>query len=342
MLMIQIRFIPKQAIFPLFSLAALFVSLLLMLTIGTASIGFKDAVALLAKGMFNIPISEGIDPAYSAILLDIRWPRLVLAMLAGSGLAVSGACYQAMFNNPLGDPFILGISSGAALGAAIAIIMQHSQYLSLFAFLGGVVTIFTVYGLGRTGPTGLDSNRLLLAGVAFGSLLNALLFALMAINTRQVTEILFWIMGNLTNPVENLPAVAAPVLLGGLVIWVHARDLDIITTGDENAKYLGVDVSRIRIIILLATALVTGTVVSVCGVIGFIGLIVPHLVRKLAGLQHGTLLPLCAIWGAIFLLWADGLTRMVPALAQIPVGIVTAMFGSPFFLYILYLGGRGR
>ncbi|WP_425060049.1 Hemin transport system permease protein HmuU [Sporomusa carbonis] len=334
----------KKMVLTALSLACLSLSMFLMLTVGTAAISLSDMAKTLVEGVVGMKFAEGVNPAYGTILYDIRWPRIALAVVTGSSLAVSGACYQAMFNNPLGDPFILGVSSGAALGAAIAIVVQQSAYVSIFAFAGGVITMFLVYCLGQVGSraSSIDSNRLLLAGVAFGSLLNALLCAIMALNTRQVTEILFWLMGSLANPPETLYPVTLAVVIGLIFIFIHARDLDIITTGDENAQFLGVDIARVRITVLLGTALITSVVVSVTGVIGFIGLIVPHIIRKICGPGHRVLLPLCAVWGAIFLLWADGITRMTPALSQIPVGVVTAMFGSPFFLYLLYLKGRNQ
>jgi len=329
----------KTAIILVISPVILIITVLSMMTVGTAAIEIKDIVTIISGRLFNTDLS-GINPAHNLIVGDIRWPRVALAVLVGSSLAVSGACYQAMFRNPLADPFILGVSSGAALGAAVAIVYNQTAFISLFAFVGSIVTIFMVYFLGNNPVEGVNTNQLLLAGVAFGSMLNALLSATMALNTQQISTILFWLLGSLANPPANLEAIALIVAFGLVLIMFYARDLDIISVGDENAQYLGVDVTRVKIIILVGTTLITSAVVSVSGIIGFIGLIVPHLLRRLVGPQHSLLLPLCAIWGAVFLLIADGLTRIFVSLSQIPVGVITALFGSPFFLYVLARSGR--
>jgi len=245
-----------------------------------------------------------------------------------------------MFKNPLADPFVLGVSSGAALGAALSIVTGHTQFMIVLAFGGALFSITLVYFFGQRNTYSGFDQQLLLAGIACGAMLNAILSAIMALNSQQMQMILFWLMGNLTNYVENLSPIFLVVVAGLLVAMMYARDLDVIALGDEEARYLGVNVDRVKLVLLLSTTLVTGACVSVSGIIGFIGLVVPHLVRRIAGPGHLLLLPLCAIWGAILLLLADGLTRTSPLLSGIPVGVVTALFGSPFFLYILYSAGR--
>lgn len=325
------------------SVALLAITMIAMLAIGSAPISVGTIVTILGQKFMPFANSGGDIPvAFSKIVLDIRWPRIALAVLVGSSLAVAGACYQAMFRNPLADPFILGVSSGAALGAAIAIVLNQTAYIGIFAFVGGAATIFLVYSLGGAASGGLRTNQLLLAGVAFGSMLNALLSALMALHTQQVGAILFWLLGSLSNPPINLGVIAAMVGVGLAVIMFFARDLDVMTAGDENAQFLGVDVSKVKIILLLSTTLITSAVVAVSGVIGFIGLIVPHILRRIIGPQHLLLLPMCALWGGIFLLWADGVTRMFFSLSQVPVGVITALLGSPFFLFILYTTSKKR
>ncbi len=336
----MIRHQRSQTILPALSLAILLMTLLLTLTKGTAAIPLADVVAvLLAKlGLADMDI---LSTPTGIILWEIRWPRVALAVLAGSALAMSGACYQTLFRNPLADPFILGVSSGAALGAAVAITFWQGGYLTLAAFFGSAVAVTVVYFLGRQ-DEGAGSQQILLAGVAFGSMLNALLSCIMALFSQQIHLIVFWLMGSLASPVQSLPAVAAAVCFGMAAILVFARDLDLIALGDETAHHLGVNLTRVRLVILAATTLITGAVVSVTGIIGFIGLVVPHMVRNVAGPEHARLLPLCAVWGATLLLWADSLTRMFTSLVSIPVGVVTALFGGPFFLYILYSARAGR
>jgi iron complex transport system permease protein len=329
----------KAALTLLVSITMLVVTAIGMMTVGSAPIEVNEIVRIIGSRLFTSDLGA-VNPAHNLIIGDIRWPRVALAMLVGSSLAVSGACYQAMFKNPLADPFILGVSSGAALGAATAIVLNQTAYVSLFAFGGSAITIFVVYFLGNKAGEGVSANQLLLAGVAFGSMLNALLSSLMALNTQQISTILFWLLGSLTNPPANLPVIAIIVIAGIALIMLYARDLDVISAGDENAQYLGVDVARVKIILLLATTLITSAVVAVSGIIGFIGLIVPHMLRRVVGPQHRLLLPLCAMWGAVLLLWADGITRIFVSLSQIPVGVITALLGSPFFLYVLARSGR--
>jgi iron complex transport system permease protein len=312
---------------------------LFMLTIGTAQVPLSAVLSVTLERAFGVP-SHDVTIAQQIIIWNIRWQRIALAVLVGSGLAVSGACFQTMFKNPLADPFVLGVSSGAALGAALSIVTGHTQFMIVLAFGGALFSITLVYFFGQRNTYSGFDQQLLLAGIACGAMLNAILSAIMALNSQQMQMILFWLMGNLTNYVENLSPIFLVVVAGLLVAMMYARDLDVIALGDEEARYLGVNVDRVKLVLLLSTTLVTGACVSVSGIIGFIGLVVPHLVRRIAGPGHLLLLPLCAIWGAILLLLADGLTRTSPLLSGIPVGVVTALFGSPFFLYILYSAGR--
>ncbi|MGI6091703.1 MAG: iron ABC transporter permease [Veillonellaceae bacterium] len=326
----------------LVSISALFLAVIAlgMLTIGTANVPFNTVAHVMAKqllGLDNIDISS----TQQTIVWNIRWQRIALAMIVGSGLAVSGACFQTMFKNPLADPFVLGVSSGAALGAAVAIITHSPNMTIVFAFSGAMLSLSLVYLLGLKGMHIQSDQQLLLAGIACGAMLNAMLSCLMALNSQQMQTIMFWLMGSLSNYSSSLKPVLAIVVCGLIIAMIYARDLDVMALGDEDAQFLGVDVKKVKFTLLISTTLVTGACVSVSGIIGFIGLIVPHLVRKLAGPEHLLLLPLSAIFGAAFLLLADGLTRLLPLMSGIPVGVVTALFGSPFFLYVLCTLRRG-
>ncbi len=320
----------------LLALAALF-----MLTIGTALIPLKTIAAVLIDHLLGIG-SDNFSGIEQVIVWNIRWQRIALALLVGSGLAVSGACFQTIFKNPLADPFLLGVSSGAALGAAASIILHCTQFLIPFAFSGALFSLLFVYVISRRKTIAGTDHYLLLAGIACSALLNALLSASMALNANQIHLIIFWLMGSLTNYVDSLLPLLCLVAGGLAVAMIFARDLDVMALGDEEARFLGVDVQRVKIILLISTTLVTGACVSVSGIIGFIGLIIPHMVRRIMGPGHFMLLPLSAVWGAMFLLAADSLTRVFPLLSSIPVGVVTALFGSPFFLYILYVTGGRR
>lgn len=310
-----------------------------MLVVGTATLSVQTVLAVLMQQLLGVESSE-FTTAQQIIVWNIRWQRVALAMIVGSGLAVSGACFQTMFKNPLADPFVLGVSSGAALGAAVSMITYHTELMILFAFAGALLSLGLVWIFGRQSIHIRSDQQLLLAGIACGAMLNAILSSLMALNSEQIQMIVFWLMGSLSNYVDSLLPVFLLVIVGLIVAMVYARDLDVVAIGDEDAQFLGVDVKKVKLLLLVTATLMTGVCVSVSGIIGFIGLIIPHIVRKLAGPEHLLLLPLSAIYGAIFLLLADGLTRIVPVMSGIPVGVVTALFGSPFFLYVLHSASR--
>ena len=310
-----------------------------MLAVGSAPLSLQTVLAVLMQQLLGIESSE-LTTAQQIIVWNIRWQRVALAMIVGSALAVSGACFQTMFKNPLADPFILGVSSGAALGAAVSMITYHTELMILFAFTGALFSLGLVWIFGRQSIHIRSDQQLLLAGIACGAMLNAILSSLMALNSEQIQMIVFWLMGSLSNYVDSLLPIFLIVIVGLTVAMVYARDLDVMAIGDNDAQFLGVDVKKVKLLLLVTATLMTGVCVSVSGIIGFIGLIIPHIVRKMAGPEHLLLLPLSAIYGAIFLLLADGLTRVIPVMSGIPVGVVTALFGSPFFLYVLHSTSR--
>ena len=312
---------------------------LCVLTIGSAKISATTVFSIISEHLFGISYLDTTS-IQQTIVWKLRWQRVALAMIVGSGLAVAGVCFQTMFKNPLADPFILGVSSGAALGAAISIVVYHTEWMIPLAFSGAIISLLLVCLFSQRRGVGNSDQQLLLAGIACGSMLNAILSALMALHSQQMQMIVFWLMGSLTNYVDSLLPVLIVVIANLAVAMVYARDLDIMSLSDEDARFLGVDVDKVKRVILLSTTLVVGACVSVSGIIGFIGLIVPHLIRRIAGPEHVILLPLSAVYGAVFLLLADSLTRFFPDLSGIPVGVVTALFGSPFFLYVLYAAGR--
>ena len=310
-----------------------------MLAVGSAPLSLQTVLAVLMQQLLGIESSE-LTTAQQIIVWNIRWQRVALAMIVGSALAVSGACFQTMFKNPLADPFVLGVSSGAALGAAVSMITYHIELMILFAFTGALFSLGLVWIFGRQSIHIRSDQQLLLAGIACGAMLNAILSSLMALNSEQIQMIVFWLMGSLSNYVDSLLPIFLIVIVGLTVAMVYARDLDVMAIGDNDAQFLGVDVKKVKLLLLVTATLMTGVCVSVSGIIGFIGLIIPHIVRKMAGPEHLHLLPLSAIYGAIFLLLADGLTRVIPVMSGIPVGVVTALFGSPFFLYVLHSTSR--
>jgi len=332
-----IRIRPMVAI--VLSIFVLTAVILYMLTIGSADLSLQTVFSVMMEKLLGIS-NDSLTAAQKFIVWNIRWQRIALGLIVGSGLAVSGVCFQTMFKNPLADPFVLGVSSGAALGAAVSIVTHNPHLMILFAFVGALISLALVCFFSQNTLQVNANQQLLLAGIACGAMLNAMLSAIMALHSQQIQIIVFWLMGSLTNYVETLLPIFFVVAGGFFVTLIYARDLDVMALGDDDARFLGVNVDRVKLVLLISTTLMTGACVAVSGIIGFIGLIIPHMVRKVAGTQHLLLLPLSAIFGALFLVLADGLTRSVSLLSSIPVGVVTALFGGPFFLYILYSTGR--
>jgi iron complex transport system permease protein len=278
------------------------------------------------------------QPEASTIVREIRLPRILLAMLVGAALAVSGTALQALLRNPLADPYVLGISSGAALGAIIALYVggRVAAASPLVAFAGALLTTAWVYLLGRRAGR-LASYTLVLAGVITASFLSAvILFVLTLLSTRDVRGIAFWLMGDLSVVTDMQLRILLPVVaLGILALYAFAKDLNVLLLGEEEAAHLGVNVARVQTAVFLLASLLTGMAVAVSGAIGYLGLLVPHLGRMVVGNDHRTLLPTAALGGAIVLTLSDTLARTVVAPAELPVGAVTAVAGAPVFIYLL-------
>lgn len=280
-----------------------------------------------------------------AIILNLRVPRVILGGLVGAALATAGAIMQGLFKNPLADPYIVGLSSGAALGAALAIAFGltalSSVSIPIVAFLAGVTTIYTVYSIAKKGRK-VYVDTLLLAGVAFSFLLSAITRFIMYFSGDQLHEIMFWILGGLTGADWSSITIATPLIFLGIIgAFPLSKYLDAIMLGEEDAMYLGVDVDKIKKILLADASLITAISVSFSGVIGFVGLIPPHIVRIIIGPKHKSLIPASALLGAIFLILSDILARTLMAPTEIPVGIITAISGAPFFIYLLWRRKRG-
>lgn len=268
-------------------------------------------------------------------------PRVAMGILVGGTLAVCGVMMQGMFRNPLADPHILGVSSGAGLGATIAIALGlHEATLGLapvtvFAFLGGVGSVMLVYLLSLR-RTRVSTTSLLLAGIAVSSLFTAGTMLIMRLNHDKMDHIIFWTMGSLSTIGWTQVLWCLPFCLGGIIAaFVFARDLNLLSQGEDTALHLGVNVGRTRVLLMLFTALSTAGAVSATGVIGFVGLMMPHVARMLFGPDHKHLIPLSVLIGALFMLLMDTMARTLAAPLELPVGILTALCGGPFFLFIL-------
>lgn len=306
------------------------------------------AVLVLAptRGSTDVPTAAMLHPGRGGQAADIFWrirvPRTCVAFLAGAALAVSGMTFQAMFRNPLATPFTLGVSSGASLGAALYVILGISFHVlgvpgvTIFASLGALLSILLVYGLARA-SRGFSAAALLLAGVAVSFSFSSLILFLQYLSDFAGSfRILRWLMGGLdTVGFDSVLSMFPPVAVGGTVVLLLTHELNLLSTGDELATSRGVAVGRVKKIAFLTTSLMVGTVVAFCGPIGFVGMMAPHICRLLVGPNHRVLAPATLLFGGTFLVLCDTLARTVVAPVEIPVGIVTALLGGPFFLALL-------
>ena len=314
----------------------------LALKLGAVPISVTDLV--LNLGRVAIGQSDQLPTEYRLIVFDLRLPRILLGILVGAALSVSGASFQAMLRNPLADPFILGVSSGAAVGSILATLIapRFTLITPLGAFLGAITTIAAVYFLGRREGE-LDSTTLLLGGVISASFLSAVVMFLMtALTGRDLRGTVFWLMGDLSTPIQpGLQWIFSVGLLAGIgAIYTTAADLNLLLTGEREAIHLGVDVTRVKLVVYVSASLLTGLAVSASGTIGYVGLLVPHAVRLLFGPDYRLLIPASALCGAIAIVLADTLARTVAAPTELPVGAMTAMAGAPLFIYLLRRGMR--
>jgi iron complex transport system permease protein len=323
------------------------VSVLLGATaIGETAIAPLDAVRIVGARLGLL--ETGTSPrAYEAILLDIRLPRIVLAGVVGGALAVAGAAFQGVFRNPLAEPTLVGPAAGAALGAVLAFVLPLPAswlgvgLVQLLAFGGGLAAAAVVWPLARVGAV-TPVTGLLLAGVAVSTLASAVTTVLMYLHGDQLLAIYGWLLGGFNVASWNQVRLVAPlVALAGVSLLLAARPLDLLQLGEEEAATLGLDVERAKLGLMIAATLATAAAVSAAGPIAFVGLIVPHAVRIVAGPGHRRLVPLSGLLGAAFLVAADALARSLPGPSEVPVGVVTAAVGAPFFLLLLRRQKRG-
>jgi iron complex transport system permease protein len=328
--------------------------LLLLLTVlvagvglGSVGVGLDDTIAILGRRLLGLPLAETWAPTAETIIFELRLPRVLTAMLVGGGLAMAGAVFQALLRNPLADPYVIGTAAGASLGAVSAITLPALLpglavgagagwlglgLVQLLAFVGGLATVLLVYIVAR-GNGGVSVVTLLLVGYAVSSILAAGVALLMFLSNRALAAIFGWLMGSLGGAGWSNLAFAAPLVATSLVLLViRWRHLNLLLLGDEQAASLGVEVEREKLVLTMLATLATSAVVAISGTIGFVGLVVPHLLRLAIGPDHRLLLPASVLLGAALLALADLAARL---LGGIPVGILTALLGAPFFLYLL-------
>ncbi|HET7028395.1 MAG TPA: iron chelate uptake ABC transporter family permease subunit [Candidatus Limnocylindrales bacterium] len=319
-------------------LASLAVALVIGVALGTVALAPGDVLGIVASRLVGLHVPVTWAPATETIVLDLRLPRVLTALLVGGALGLAGATFQGLLRNPLADPYVLGTASGAALGAAIAVLIPvrilvlELGLLHVLAFAGALLAVLAVYRLARTSPLA-PLTSLLLTGYAVGSLLAAGLAMAMYLSGAQLRQIFMYLLGGFEDASWGRLASALPIIVvASVLILVRARSLNGLLLGEEAATHLGVDVRRERTILLALAALVTAAAVAVSGLIGFVGLVVPHVVRLVVGPNARLVLPLSALLGASLLADADVVARV---LGEIPVGVVTAVLGAPFFLFLL-------
>ena len=322
--------------------ALLLVCVFLALELGAVPISVTDLV--LDLGRMALGRADQLPTDYRLIVFDLRLPRILLGVLVGAALSVAGASFQALLRNPLADPYVLGVSSGAALGSILALIVapQIALVIPLGAFLGAMATIAAVYFLGQRDGQ-LDTAPLLLGGVISASFFSAIIMFLMTTLTgRDLRGMVFWLMGDLSTPVPtSIRWIFTMGLVAGIgAIYSTSADLNLLVTGEREAIHLGVDVTRVKLVVYVCASLLTALAVSASGAIGYVGLLVPHAVRLIFGQDYRLLIPASALCGAIAIVLADTLARTVVPPTELPVGAMTAMAGAPVFIYLLRRGLR--
>jgi iron complex transport system permease protein len=327
------------------SMIVLGVALLLIIVaataIGSVPVPLDTSFKVILDKLPFIAITHTWTDGTGTIIWDVRLPRVLLAGIVGAALAVAGATYQGLFRNPLADPYLIGVAQGASLGAVIGFLLPVAWNLTaigiipVFAFAGAILATLVVYLLARVGKT-LPVTTLILSGVALSALLSSVVSYLVISSNDQMHNILFWMMGSFSMSEWSEVGIVLPyVAVGITVIVIFARLLNVMQLDEEQAQQLGVNVERYKLILLAAATLITAASVSFVGTIGFVGIIIPHAVRLIWGADHRSLLPLSILTGAVFMIGADLLSRTVLAPKEIPIGVITAICGAPFFLYLL-------
>jgi len=318
----------------LFLAAFVLVSLVVGIAIGPVTIPIRTVADSLLGGE-----AYTTSAVHRVIVRQIRLPRVLLGLLVGSALAVSGTAMQGLFRNPLASPYVLGVASGASTGAALAILVAESiVLLPLGAFFGASLAVLVVYRLARGRDRRTSIFTLILAGVAVGALFSAVTSFLIFLSSGgdKLSDVLFWMMGGLGRGNWTAVAILAPIVCIGIgTIWAFSRDLNALSLGEEGAFHLGVNPDMLIRCLLAVTTVLTAAAVSMAGTIGFVGLVIPHVVRLLVGPDHRRLIPTAALAGGSFLVWADTAARTVFSPTELPVGVITAFLGAPFFLFLL-------
>lgn len=317
-------------------------ALLLGISIGSVSVPMLAIIQIVGASILPFISIEHLDPMYTNIVMNIRLPRVILAGLVGAALAIAGAAFQGLLRNPLADPYTLGVSSGASVGAVLTLFFQisipfvGSFTLPLLSILFSFITIFLVLGFAQRIERSMRVETIILTGIIFSSFLGALISLMIALTGEELRQIIGWLLGSVSMRGWAYIKIILPFfILGSLILMLNGRELNAMSFGEERAHHLGVNVQKRKLVILSAGSILTGAAVAVSGTIGFVGLVIPHLTRLLWGPDHKHLLPLSILTGSAFLILADLVSRTIISPTELPIGVITALIGAPVFAMIL-------
>ena len=332
----------KRALAYVCALSFLVISILIGVSLGSVSVPIPVLLQIIGKEVLHLPLAMEPDGTLTNIVMNIRLPRVVLAGLVGASLAIAGAAFQGLLRNPLADPYTLGISSGASLGAVLTLFFHLSlpffglYTLPTLSVLFSLLTIFCVLTFARKMDRSMKVETIILTGIIFSSFLSAFISLMIALTGEELRQIISWLMGSVSMRGWSHITIILPFfLVGTLVLMMNTHELNAMTFGEDRARHLGVNVQRRKMLILIAGSILTGAAVAVSGTIGFVGLVIPHLVRRIWGPDHTHLLPLSLIMGSGFLILADLVARTIIAPTELPIGVSTSLIGAPAFACIL-------
>jgi len=313
------------------------------IALGSVYIPPGDILAILSHRIFGTELSEHITPASASIVWSLRMPRTLLAFIVGGALSVSGAVMQSVLRNPLASSFTLGVSSGASLGAGLVILLGITLpvigmfTLPVLGFVFGLGTIVLVIAFATRVDNQMQNNTIILTGMVFSLFINAITTLMAAVSAESIQRMVFWQMGSFSLQGWTAVYILAPIIVVGAVYIIHFnRELDMMTFGEEQARTMGVNLKRVKWLLIITSAALTGSAIAFVGVVGFVDLVAPHIVRRLFGSSHRYVIPMSALFGGAFMVVCDLVARMVVSPGELPVGAVTALIGAPFFAYIYF------
>ena len=323
------------------------ITIIISIGIGSVPIPPSISVKILLYKLFNISFQGNIDKVQETILWNKRLPRALLAFLSGGGLAVGGVIMQSILRNPLASSYTLGISSGAAVGASIAILLGSAMFgvatLPIFGLTFGLLTVFFAIALAAKLDKSMENNTIILTGMAFSLFANAIITVLMSFARQELQRLVFWQMGSFALKDWSQPIILFPVVIVFTLISLrYSTEMDIMTFGEEEAKISGVDMNKLKWILIAVSAILTGCIVSIVGIIGFIDLFTPHAARRIFGSKHKYVIPVSFLLGGCFMVFCDLISRTIISPTELPVGAVTALIGAPFFIYLYFSRRKAR